>query len=178
MADQEAPKQETSNSLNDIKGKIANVSSEKRWAMSCYIPFINLFTCVLTSVKMVNSKFCLFHARQGLLVFALWATAILIGVIFPSLGLMLWGIVLVLCVAGMIISYSGKETPIPVLGQFAQKIPEYYIFKLLTGKTPEQQEEEKKEEKPQEVAVDSDKKVEEQKSDDSVAKGEKDSDKK
>ncbi|MFA7685840.1 MAG: hypothetical protein WCX95_03515 [Candidatus Gracilibacteria bacterium] len=137
---EQGSQQEKPNSLEDIKGKVANVSSEKRWAMSCYIPFINLFTCILTSVKMVNNKFCRFHARQGLMVFALWVVAIVIGIVFSTLGLMLWGIVLVLCVAGMVIAYGGKETSIPVLGQFAMKIPEYYIFKLLTGKIPEQDE--------------------------------------
>lgn len=137
---EQGSQQEKPNSLEDIKGKISSVSSEKRWAMSCYIPFVNLFTCVLTSVKMVNSKFCRFHARQGLGVFALWVVAIIIGVIFPTLGLMFWGIVLLLCVAGMVIAYGGKETSIPVLGQLAMKIPEYYVFKLLTGKIPEQEE--------------------------------------
>lgn len=139
MTEQDSQK-ENSNSLEDLKGKVTNLSIEKRWAMSCYIPVVNLFTCVLTSVKMVNSKFCRFHARQGLVVFALWAVAILLGVIFPTLSVMIQGIFLVLCVAGMFIAYGGKETSIPVIGQFAKKIPEYYIFKFLTGKIPEQDE--------------------------------------
>lgn len=129
--------QNLSDSLGDVKDKISGVSVEKRWAMSCYIPFINLFTCVLTSVKMINSKFCLFHARQGLVVFALWAISILIGVVFPTLGLMMWGVVLLLCVSGIVIAYTGKETEIPIIGQFAKKIPEYFVFKTLTGKIPE-----------------------------------------
>lgn len=137
---EQGSQQEKPNSLEDIKGKIANVSSEKRWAMSCYIPVVNLFTCVLTSVKMVNSKLCRFHAMQGFSVFAVWAAATLVGVISPTLSLMLLGIFLVLCVAGMFIAYGGKETSIPVLGQLSQKIPEYYVFKLLTGKIPEQDE--------------------------------------
>lgn len=124
-------------SLGDVKDKVSGVSVDKRWAMACYIPFINLFTCVLTSVKMINSKFCLFHARQGLVVFALWAISILIGVVFPTLGLMMWGVVLLLCVSGMVIAYTGKETEIPIIGQFAKKIPEYFVFKTLTGKIPE-----------------------------------------
>ena len=137
---EQGSQKENSNSLEDLKGKVANLSVEKRWAMSCYIPVVNLFTCVLTSVKMVNSKFCRFHARQGLIVFALWAVTILIGVIFPSLGLMLQGIFLLLCIAGIVVAYGGKEGSIPIIGQFAQKIPEYLIFKTLTGKIPEQDE--------------------------------------
>lgn len=136
---EQGPQQEKPNSLEGIKGKISNVSSEKRWAMSCYIPVVNLFTCVLTSVKMVNSKLCRFHARQGLVVFAVWLVATILGVVASTLSLMLLGIFLVLCVAGMVIAYEGKETSLPVLGQLAVKIPEYYIFKFLTGKIPEEE---------------------------------------
>ncbi|MFA6917304.1 MAG: hypothetical protein WC285_00485 [Candidatus Gracilibacteria bacterium] len=137
MTDQ-VPEQSKPNSLADIKGKINDVSSERRWAMACYIPVVNLLTCVLASVKMVNSKLCRFHARQGLIVFALWALATLLGFVSPTLSLMLLGVFLALCVYGMVIAYSGSETVIPFLGQFAEKIPEYYIFKFLTGKIPEQ----------------------------------------
>jgi uncharacterized membrane protein len=128
----------SANPLDNLKGKIADVSSERRWAMSCYIPIVNLLTCVLASVKMVNSKLCRFHARQGMVVFALWAAATLIGFISPTLSLMLLGIFLALCIAGMVIAYQGNETRLPILGQFIDKIPEYYVFKLLTGKIPEQ----------------------------------------
>jgi len=128
---------EVKNPVDDIRTKISDVSAEKRWAMSCYIPVINLLTCVLTSVKMVNSKLCRFHARQGLIVFGLWVLATLVGFISPTLSLMLLGVFLVLCVAGMVIAYGGTEGQIPVVSGFALKIPEYYIFKLLTGKIPE-----------------------------------------
>lgn len=135
---EQAPQPEKKNTLSDVKTKVANVSAEKRWAMSCYLPVVNLLTCMLASVKMVGSKFCRFHARQGLMVFVIWVVATLVGFISPTLSLMLLGIFLVLCIAGMMIAYGGKETSIPLLGQFAEKIPEYYIFKLLTGKIPEQ----------------------------------------
>lgn len=138
MADNSPQQTQKGSPVDDIKGKIASVSSEKRWAMSCYIPVIGLLTCVLASVKMVNSKFCLFHARQGLTVFAIWVLATFIGFISPTLSLMLLGIFLALCIAGMVIAYGGKQVGLPILGQFAGKIPEYYIFKLLTGKIPEQ----------------------------------------
>jgi len=50
---------------------------------------------------------------------------------------MLWGIVLFLHLFGGIIAYSNKETKIPLVGQFADKIPEYYLFVMLTGKAPD-----------------------------------------
>lgn len=118
----------------DITDKLTTITGEKRWAMVCYIPVFNIVTCVLTAVKMVNSKFCLFHARQGLVLFGLWFLTIVVAVISPIVSLMLWGIVLLLHGSGMVIAFNMKETAIPIIGQFATKIPENYIFSFLTHK--------------------------------------------
>lgn len=118
----------------DITDKLTTITGEKRWAMVCYIPVFNIVTCVLTAVKMVNSKFCLFHARQGLVLFGLWFLTIVVAVISPIVSLMLWGIVLLLHGSGMVIAFNMKETAIPIIGQFAAKIPENYIFSFLTHK--------------------------------------------
>jgi len=134
MAEQQQPSQ---NFFDEIKGKLSGVSVEKRWAMSCYIPIFNIVSCVVVSIKMVNSKFCRFHSRQGIALFGLWIVTIFLSVISPMLGLMLWGITLLLHIAGVVIAYGLKETQIPIVGQVALKIPEFYIFKLLTGKDPE-----------------------------------------
>lgn len=123
-----------SSPIDDLKNKISNVSAEKRWSMSCYIPVANLITCTIVSVRMVNSKFCRFHARQGLVLFALWIVTIFVALISQTLSLMLWGIFIALHVAGMVFAYTKKETMIPVLGQFAIKIPEFWLFTFLTGK--------------------------------------------
>lgn len=104
--------------------------------MSCYIPIFNIVTCVLTAVKMVNSKFCLFHARQGLILFALWFLTIVVAMVSPVVSLMLWGVVLLLHGSGMVIAFNMKETAIPIIGQFAVKIPENYLFNFLTRKKP------------------------------------------
>lgn len=118
----------------DITDKLTTITGEKRWAISCYIPVFNIVTCVLTAVKMVNSKFCLFHARQGLVLFGLWFFTIVVAVISPIVSLMLWGIVLLLHGSGMVIAFNMKETAIPIIGQLATKIPENYIFSFLTHK--------------------------------------------
>jgi len=112
------------------------VDSDRKWAMSCYIPVFNIVFCALASVRKVISKFCLFHARQGLALFGLWIVTIFIALISQTLSLMLWGVVLLLHGSGMIIAYNKAETKVPVLGQLAMKIPEYYLFNLLTGKKP------------------------------------------
>lgn len=118
----------------DITDKLTTITGEKRWAMACYIPVFNIVTCVLAAVKMINSKFCLFHARQGLVLFGLWFLTIVVAVISPVVSLMLWGIVLLLHGSGMVIAFNMKETAIPIIGQFAAKIPENYIFSFLTHK--------------------------------------------
>lgn len=114
------------------------LDSDRKWAISCYIPVFNVVFCALASVRKVNSKFNLFHARQGLALFALWIFTILVALVSQELSLMLWGIVLLLHGAGIFIAYGKAETKIPVLGQLAMKIPENYLYQLLTGKTPEQ----------------------------------------
>ena len=111
---------------------------EKKWAALCYIPIFNIISCPLVGVRMVKSKLCRFHARQGLIVFALWVATLIVGLFSGVLSLMLWGVVLLLYVSGIVIAYNKSETRIPVLGQFADQIPEYFLFELFTGKKPEE----------------------------------------
>lgn len=122
------------NSYQSPLGKVSLISGGKKWAISCYIPIFNVVTCILTSVRMVNDKFCIFHARQGLLLFALWFLTILVALILPIVSLMLWGVVLFLHIVGLVIAATGKETPLPIIGQLAMKIPPDYISDFLTGK--------------------------------------------
>ena len=128
------PENPYQNPLDDIVNKVSDISIERRYAMSCYVPVFNVVTCVLTAVKMVESKFCLFHARQGLILFCLWFLSVIVAVLSPILSLMLWGVVLLLHVAGFVIAYKMQETVIPVIGHFASKIPERYIYNFLTAK--------------------------------------------
>lgn len=125
---------QNANPVDNVKEVLAVVSSEKGWAIGCYIPIFNVVVCVLASIKMVGSKFCLFHARQGLVLFALWFFTIVVALFSPEISLMLWGAVLLLHGAGMFIAYGMKTTEIPILGQLAMRIPETYLFGLLTGK--------------------------------------------
>ncbi len=113
------------------------LDSDRKWAISCYIPVFNIVICVLAAIRKVNSKFCLFHARQGLALFGLWFITIAVALISQTLSLMLWGVVLLLHGTGVFMAYKKSETQIPILGQLGLRIPEYYIFELLTGKKPE-----------------------------------------
>ena len=125
---------QNSNPVQNLKEGLATITGEKGWAVSCYVPVFNVLFCVLASVKMVNSKFCLFHARQGLVLFGLWFLTIVMALISPVLSLMLWGVVLLLHASGMFIAYNMKTAEIPVIGKLAMRIPENYFFLKLTGK--------------------------------------------
>ncbi|MBU1151374.1 hypothetical protein KJ632_00935 [Patescibacteria group bacterium] len=124
-------------SFDEIKDQVSKLSLDRRWAMACYIPAVNIVACALTSVAMVQSEFCRFHARQGLVLFGLWFLTIFVGLISPELNLMLWGVLLVLHLAGMIYSFMNKIVRIPIIASFADLIPEYYVYELLTGKKAE-----------------------------------------
>lgn len=115
------------------------MDSDKKWAIACYVPVFNLVVCILTSIKKVDSKFCLLHARQGLILFSLWFITIFAVLVSPFLALVLWIVVIFLHIYGIFTALSGAEMKIPVVSQFAMKIPEYYIFELLTGRKPEQE---------------------------------------
>ncbi len=117
--------------------EVLSLSSERKWAVSCYVPVFNLVICVLASVKMVNSKLCLFHARQGLVLFGFWFFTIIVALFSQELSLMMWGVVLFFHGVGIVVAYKNTMTRIPVLGNLAEKIPEYYLYTLLTGKSPE-----------------------------------------
>ena len=126
------------NSVDEFAEKVKALDKEKRWALACYIPIVNIVTCGFSAVIMVKSKFCRFHVQQGLIVFAAWFIAnVIIALISPTLSLMALGVVMLIYIAGMISAFKGKEMKIPIIWSFAKMIPEYYIFELLTGKKPE-----------------------------------------
>lgn len=117
-----------------------DTAMENIWALSCYVPIFNIVTCTLTSIKMVNSKLCRFHARQGLVMFALMFLTMFVPLISTSLSFLVWILLFGLHGAAMYFSYQKKDIRFPVLAQLAEKIPEYFIFKTLTGKNPERDE--------------------------------------
>lgn len=124
--------------IDDLKNKVVSLSGERGWALSCYFPVFNVLTCTLVSVKMVNSHFCRFHARQGYVLFATWFLTIVVALVSETLSLMLWGVVLLLHISGAVIAFSKKEGQIPLIGQIAERIPEFYVFTFLTGKQPDE----------------------------------------
>lgn len=118
------------------------MTEEKKWGLLCYVPILNIVFCAICSVKMKQNKFCHFHARQGLVLASIWILAIFIAVISPFLSLILWIIMLILHGAGMALAFSGQMMEIPLFGKIAMKIPDDYLYKVLTGgKCPDKNQE-------------------------------------
>lgn len=120
--------------IDKLEGKVADVSNEVKWALACYIPAFNIVFCLLASVRMVNSDFCLFHMRQGLVIFGFWFLSFFVSIISRGIGLMLWGIVLMAYIAGIVMVLKKSTAPLPIIGSLAENIPKYYLFERLTGK--------------------------------------------
>ena len=110
------------------------IEGERKWAFACYLPVLNIITCVLASVRMVQSEFVLLHARQGLVLFSFWFLTIIVALFSQSLGLLFWIIMLLLHGAGMAIAAVGVTIKIPLIGDVALKIPPYFLYRLLTKK--------------------------------------------
>ena len=113
------------------------MNKERLWAISCYIPVINLVICLVCAVRMINSKLCRFHLSQGLVLFVLWILTIVAGLFSKKISLMLWGIVLLFHGVGAYFAFKGALSGIPVVSQIARNFDAIKIFESLTGKKPE-----------------------------------------
>lgn len=74
---------------------------------------------LLTDAK--NDPFVKFHIKQGLVLLIAYVIG---GFVFwiPILGWLLGLLLFILFLMGIINAAGGKQTPLPVLGQFAEKI--------------------------------------------------------
>lgn len=117
--------------------QIKQIPVDRRWALACYLPMVNIATCLIASVRAVDDDFVLFHARQGLVLFALWFLNTFVALISPILSLMVLGVIVALYIAGIVTAWGGSTVKFPVVGQIAMKIPKYYVFTTLTGKIPQ-----------------------------------------
>lgn len=127
------------NNTQEKKDTVKDTAMENIWALSCYVPVFNIVTCTLCSIKMVHSKVCRFHARQGYVLFGLMFLTMFVPLISASLSFLIWILLLALHGVAMYFSYQKKEIRFPVLEKLAEKIPEYFVFTTLTGKNPEKE---------------------------------------
>lgn len=122
--------------MAQIKDVKTDLSNERLWAVFCYFPVLNPIVCLVAAVRMVGSELVRFHARQGLMVFALLIAVMIVSFFTYSLAWLLNGLILVVTIYGAYLAYHG-EKKMPVLGDLALKIEEFWLYKKLTGHDPD-----------------------------------------
>ena len=76
-----------------------------------------------------NDKYAMYYAKQGLVLFIAWIIAWVASIVLifiPILGWLAMMLIYIglfaLWIIGIIYSLSGKMKPVPLIGQFAEKI--------------------------------------------------------
>lgn len=93
-------------------------SSNTLMAILCYFGVLVIIP-FLTDAK--NDPFVKFHIKQGLVLLIAY---VICGFIFwvPIVGWLISVVLFVLFIMGIINAASGKQTPLPIIGQLADKI--------------------------------------------------------
>lgn len=105
--------------MEEIKQDVKKVDNKKIMAAIAYILF---FIPLLTEDK--NDPFVKYHVKQGLLIFIGWAIIMLIGPLLYGIIKLLNLCLIILMVIGIVNAVNGKETPLPIVGKFA----DYFKF--------------------------------------------------
>ena len=86
------------------------------------VAYILFFIPLLTDAK--NDPFVRYHVKQGLVLFIAWFVVVAISWL-PMIYMFSWVLhvgLFVLFIMGIRNAVGGKETPLPLIGQFADKI--------------------------------------------------------
>src|SRR3972149_7909824 len=111
---QETP-QNPSGASHQEQGKGKNIGM----AVVAYILF---FIPLLTDAK--NDPFVRYHVKQGLVLFIAWFVVVAISWL-PMIYMFSWVLhvgLFILFIMGIRNAVGGKDTPLPLIGQFADKI--------------------------------------------------------
>jgi uncharacterized membrane protein len=99
----------------------------KIFAFLAYLLSIVGFLVVLLAKK--DDKFAMYHAKQSLVLFIAWIAVWVVSMVLlfiPFIGwlisTLLWIFLLVLWILGMVNALTMKQKPLPVIGQYAEKI--------------------------------------------------------
>lgn len=129
---------------------VKTMQEEKMWAAIGYVAFLG----VVTLAMQPKSDFCKKHASQGLVIFAVWFTALILMAgpsVVSIVGLVLLLAMTGLAVLGIMKSVQSYEFNVPILSDIAKKVPINSIIGSMTGKTvetPEATSEQPAQEKP------------------------------
>lgn len=109
--------------VEDVKKTASSKDIEENKAMAAIGYLGILFLIPLLAKK--DSPYAQYHAKQGMVLFIF---DILLGavMVIPFLGWVIgalgWIFVVVLFVMGLVNALGGKMTPLPLIGQFAEKM--------------------------------------------------------
>ncbi len=90
-----------------------DVEDNKLWAVLGYLGIL----CLIPLLGKKDSPFAQYHAKQGLV--------LLIGYVvswIPFLGWIIGLGILILAIIGILNALGGKMTPLPLVGQYAEKL--------------------------------------------------------
>jgi uncharacterized membrane protein len=122
MADPTSPSQPAAPAPPPAPQSDPDIESGKVLAILCYIPvaFVGLVVSIVCIVQK-NNAFSLYHAKQSL---TLTIAVVVLSVVWciPILNMLLGLAILVLYILGLVNAASGKYAPVPLVGQFADKI--------------------------------------------------------
>jgi uncharacterized membrane protein len=109
-----------------VKKKAVSGGSDERrvFAVIAYLLGIIGFLIVFLAKK--DDKFALYHAKQSLVLFIVWIIIHVAGMI-PLIGwFVIWPLgmlfLFILWVVGIINAATGRQKPLPVIGQFGERI--------------------------------------------------------
>lgn len=111
-------------------------SKEKIWSILCYIPFVNLIFTLLASVKFADNQAIRFHVRQGLVLFLISFFSLLLVLVSYSVGVFFLLLLLIFHSIEIVAVFTDTYLILPGIGQVCMKIPEFFLYRLLTGKDP------------------------------------------
>jgi uncharacterized membrane protein len=102
---------------------MAKESSAKKNTGMAVVAYLLFFVPLLTDAK--NDPFVKFHVKQAIILLIGWLVSVIIGQV-PVLG---WTIsfvmgvgILILLLMGIINALNGEEKPLPIIGQYAEKL--------------------------------------------------------
>ncbi len=91
-----------------------DIEKNKVWGILAYFIFF------LPLITARDSKFAMFHANQGLLLFIGWLISVIIGSFFPLLGwiisFLMFILLTIFALMGIIAAAGGKMKALPLIG--------------------------------------------------------------
>lgn len=121
MADAPNPSQPSAAPSPDDQ-PAADIESGKMLAILCYIPvaFVGLIVSIIC-IAQKNNAYSLYHAKQALTL-CICGLVLSVAWCIPFLNFIVGIGMLVLFILGLVNAVQGKYAPVPLVGQFADKI--------------------------------------------------------